>query len=169
MDKPVMRDLLKELIRLGLATGNEYAGVIVRNTETHVESFIIDSISPLRTCKASKFETALVPSGFQIMQIAHYHPGVPGNFAPCIPGGRYEKWKNRLPSPNDWNVAQQLPLRSVVVDPNRMASFGAVPLTDSMYVTFDDGTQDWIRVPKPNQMSSMYTEVSRNGNGCTRP
>lgn len=168
MDNPIMRLMLKNILRLGLASGKEYAGVVVRDS-LGVQSFVIDSTNVANDCVTSSFSNALIPPGSSPMHIARFHPGVPGTAVPCRPGKLYGRFMGGLPSPPDWQTSQQVPGRSVVIDPTRMASFGGTFVTDSTRLQDKNGNFVWVQVPTATEFSNNYTEVSRSGAGCTRP
>jgi hypothetical protein len=169
MDKPIMRAMLKELLRLTTATGKEYAGIIVRNATTGIESMVIDSTNPQNTCYSSHVDGTLVPPNSVLVQMAHTHPNVSGKQATCV-NAKYKNFMNKVPSDFDWDFSEIFPERSVVINPKIMASFKLPSAYDSVYKVVDNlGTKRWVRYPKANAIDSAYTEVPRNAQGCTRP
>jgi len=169
MDKPIMRAMLKELLRLTTATGKEYAGFIVRNATTGIESMVIDSTNPQNTCYSSLVDGTLVPPNSVLVQMAHTHPNVSGKQATCV-NAKYKNFMNKVPSDFDWDFSEIFPERSVVINPKIMASFKLPSAYDSVYKVVDNlGTKRWVRYPKANAIDSAYTEVPRNAQGCTRP
>lgn len=170
LDNQAVRNLLKQLIRLGLAGGREYAGVVVRDRNTGIESFLIDSISS-GTCTSSSFNQS-IPANLEALHIAHFHPTATGDTVPCRKNTIAGTFRGALPSPTDWDASQLLTTRSVLVDPAKMASFGAGPIvfTDSVVVGKDpSGKKVYKKVPTLQQIPNMYNEVSRSGPGCVRP
>jgi hypothetical protein len=170
LDNQAVRNLLKQLVRLGLAGGREYAGVVVRDRNTGIESFLIDSISS-GTCTSSSFNQS-IPANLEALHIAHYHPTATGDTVPCRKNTIAGTFRGALPSPTDWDASQLLTTRSVLVDPAKMASFGAGPIvfTDSVVVGKDpSGKKVYKKVPTLQQIPNMYNEVSRSGPGCVRP
>jgi hypothetical protein len=171
LDNPTMRDLLKNLERLGLAAipPKEFAGVVVRDS-LGVESWVIDSTNASNNCHSAGFNVALLPPGTTPIHTAHYHPGAPNDPVPCEANKVYSRgWRRGLPSPADWHVSEQVGGRSVVIDPKGLASYGGVPLSDSTRVRVKGGGWTWVKVPTKNEFNNNYTEVSRSGPGCTRP
>jgi hypothetical protein len=88
----------------------------------------------------------------------------------CAPGSNYGLgWLNGLPSPPDWAVSVQHGMPVVVFDPNSMARYGGIALSDSAQLTNKNGTLAWVPTPTQSEFTASYKQVSRTSNGCSRP
>jgi len=172
LDNPVMRDMLRNLERIGNKTSppKEMAGYIFRDS-LGIERWVIDSLNPANDCSTSGFRSNLLPSGQVLVSGAHLHPGAPKDPVLCPPAGRrYAAGPLRgLPSPADWHISEQHGVPVVVIDRQSLARYGASTLSDSVRVRQLDGRLTWFRIPNATEFASSYRQVSRNPPGCTRP
>jgi len=169
IDKPVMRALLKELLRLSAQDGKEYMGVIVRNNRTGEEKFVIDSTNPDNSCIQSLVHPSLIPPFWTPIQLAHTHPGDAGDVV-CNGTWRVGTFMNTMASGPDWENSLGFPERNVVISPRRIASYKMPTPYDSVYKREEPGgNKRWVRIPKESLINNAYSEFSRTGQGCQLP